>query len=153
MVVIEEKNTYEGYCAQVKGVTDRLAELQHLNGNNRASQSPHTANKGNNNNGNKIESQGLNRTSSSVGGNTMDWEPSVASNAKRAKWVSKEELQRRRDKGLCLRCGSAQHHVANCPFRAPHRLGPKVAEVKVDDAILEDEVADEGRESGNAAPL
>ncbi|KAK1914044.1 hypothetical protein P3342_007290 [Pyrenophora teres f. teres] len=34
----------------------------------------------------------------------MDWEPS-RSQAQRAKWVSQQEIDRRRDDGSCLRCG------------------------------------------------
>ena len=73
MVVIEEKDTYEGFCAQVKGVADRLTELQRLNGN-RAPQGPHAASKGNGNNGNKGDFQDSNKASGSglTGGNNMD---------------------------------------------------------------------------------
>ena len=72
MVVIEEKDTYEGFCAQVKGVADRLAELQRLNGNNRAPQGPQSANKGNNN-GNKVDSQEVNKIlANGQTGDTMD---------------------------------------------------------------------------------
>ncbi|KAJ5583166.1 retrotransposon gag protein [Penicillium sp. DV-2018c] len=63
----------------------------------------------------------------------MDWEPTVsankvrprenrnrASNGKRAKWVA-EEITRRREQGLCLRCGEEDHFVSNCSYRPAER--------------------------------
>lgn len=49
--------------------------------------------------------------------NTMDWEPTQASNAARAKWVTKEEQERRKRERLCIRCGGSGHFVKECPFR------------------------------------
>ncbi|KAL5594227.1 uncharacterized protein BROUX77_007574 [Berkeleyomyces rouxiae] len=46
----------------------------------------------------------------------MDWAPTHNSAPRRAKWVSKEELQSRRARGLCLRCGAGGHMSPNCPF-------------------------------------
>ncbi|KAJ5571813.1 retrotransposon gag protein [Penicillium sp. DV-2018c] len=64
----------------------------------------------------------------------MDWEPTVsankvrprenrnrATNGKRAKWVAEEEITRRREEGLCLRCGEEDHFVSNCPYRPAER--------------------------------
>ena len=47
----------------------------------------------------------------------MDWEPS----GKRAKWVSKDEISRRRQQGLCIRCGASGHIQRNCPHDPPRR--------------------------------
>jgi hypothetical protein len=38
--------------------------------------------------------------------------------APRAKWVTKVELNSRREKGLCFRCGASGHRVDSCPYRA-----------------------------------
>jgi hypothetical protein len=60
----------------------------------------------------------------------MDWTPSVSvkraevessssrqrGERQRAKWVSKEELDRRRHDGLCLRCGRSGCRIATCPY-------------------------------------
>jgi hypothetical protein len=64
----------------------------------------------------------------------MDWTPTVSANRvnprenrsrkgvdKRAKWASHEEMTRRREEGLCLRCGSDNHHIAECPYRPAER--------------------------------
>ena len=60
---------------------------------------------------------------------SMDWEPTRAAAAapkggqkKRARWVSQEEIDKRRQAGSCLRCSSPDHYVADCellPARRP----------------------------------
>jgi hypothetical protein len=67
----------------------------------------------------------------------MDWTPSaVTANRvesstnrlrndiearKRAKWVSEEEMSRRREEGRCLRCGRAGCRIAQCPYLPAER--------------------------------
>lgn len=36
----------------------------------------------------------------------------------RAKWVTKAELNSRKEKNLCFRCGGSGHRVDSCPYRA-----------------------------------
>jgi hypothetical protein len=36
----------------------------------------------------------------------------------RAKWVTKAELNARKEKNLCFRCGGSGHRVDSCPYRA-----------------------------------
>ena len=62
----------------------------------------------------------------------MDWEPSTArvsmGNGKRARWVATAEIQKRRDQGLCVRCGGSGHFVSRCPFlpaRRPDNQPPR----------------------------
>jgi hypothetical protein len=67
----------------------------------------------------------------------MDWEPTpaaraatarpVANSGARAKWVAKEELDRRRSAGLCLRCGASGHRIKECPYQPARRPEVKVA--------------------------
>lgn len=40
-------------------------------------------------------------------------------NRRRAKWVTETEISRRREEGLCLRCGSSGHYIADCPYLPP----------------------------------
>ncbi|KAH0841257.1 hypothetical protein FOPE_06510 [Fonsecaea pedrosoi] len=64
----------------------------------------------------------------------MEWEPSDATTAavvrtQRAQWVSKEILDKRKEAGRCLRCGSGEHFVRQCsllPAMRP-RAGRTVA--------------------------
>ena len=41
----------------------------------------------------------------------MDWTPVKS---QRAKWVSPEEIKRRKEKKLCLRCGRSDHFIGDC---------------------------------------
>ena len=61
---------------------------------------------------------------------TMDWQPTRVNlampepteNAKRhAKWVPKDEITKRRQNRLCLRCGASGHMVRTCPYLPPRR--------------------------------
>ncbi|KAF2741590.1 hypothetical protein M011DRAFT_379131, partial [Sporormia fimetaria CBS 119925] len=60
----------------------------------------------------------------------MDWQPtrvnfatfdSTASVKRYAKWVSRDEIAKRRQNGLCLRCGASGHMVRTCPHLPPRR--------------------------------
>lgn len=59
----------------------------------------------------------------------MDWQPTTTSNQSatkmlRAKWVPKAEIQRRKDSGLCMRCGASGHYASKCPYQAPRPPSP-----------------------------
>ncbi len=64
----------------------------------------------------------------------MDWEPTKVSRTmqkenknlkgKRAKWVSQEELDRRREEYRCLRCGRSGCRIAQCPLLPAKRPTP-----------------------------
>jgi hypothetical protein len=91
---------------------------------------------------------------------TMDWEPTRAASAapqnnrskekRRAKWVSLQELDKRRQEGNCLRCGGSGHFVNKCEYAKPRRpidispaRGPQAAAGRVVEPQLEDS-EDEG---------
>ena len=53
----------------------------------------------------------------------MDWEPTRVKTIqpthigkRRAKWVSLEEITRRKNNLLCVRCGTTAHMIKNCPY-------------------------------------
>lgn len=88
----------------------------------------------------------------------MDWQPtSTTANQsnvgkKRAKWVSGKEIQRRRDGGLCVRCGTDGHYVQSCPYQAARRPSPvraaralpaPIAPLLEDDPVVELELESE----------
>jgi hypothetical protein len=60
---------------------------------------------------------------------TMDWEPTRAAAAapsqdgqkRRAKWVSQEEMDKRRQEGRCFRCGASGHQRSGCEYLPPRR--------------------------------
>jgi Retrotransposon gag protein len=77
----------------------------------------------------------------------MDWQSSVnktqtptnsQDGQKRAQWVSKEVLEKRKSSNLCLRCGGKGHFIPSCkllPARPPQQDQTKVkaTDVKEDD--------------------
>lgn len=82
-------------------------------------------------------------------GDRMDWEltgPSRAATVQRAKWVSADEIERRKTAKLCVRCGGSGHFIRNCQYQPP-RL-PKSMFVKPPEAkpLLEDDEVESGNE-------
>ena len=79
--------------------------------------------------------------------NAMDWEPSVHAAAikeenktlvgKRAKWVTKEEMAKRRTEHRCLRCGRKGCGVRRCPLLPAVKPVP-AANVSVNTAAVEE---------------
>ena len=43
--------------------------------------------------------------------------------APRARWVSRDEILRRREQWLCIRCGSSEHRTGMCPYQPAQRPG------------------------------
>ena len=92
----------------------------------------------------------------------MDWEPSMnkaqaptnsQSEQKRAQWVSKDTLEKRKNNNLCLRCGGRGHFISNCrllPAKPPQQDQTKarVTKVKEDDDITVVEELGSDTESG-----
>jgi hypothetical protein len=67
----------------------------------------------------------------------------------RAKWVTKAELNSRKEKGLCFRCGASGHRVDGCPYRAA--VNPaKATGVNINTASFPPILEEAGRESGES---
>jgi hypothetical protein len=98
-------------------------------------------------------------------GEAMDWEPTRAAPAaptqkgqktkKRARWVSQEEMDKRREEGRCFRCGASGHLAKKCEYDAPRRpanappaRGPRVAAGKAE--MVEPQLEDEEEEEGDS---
>lgn len=84
---------------------------------------------------------------------SMDWEPTHTlaaqpSTKQRAKWVNKEEIQRRRSNRLCIRCGASGHIISSCQYAPARRPSPTtVATTKVVELPqLEEEVSESEKE-------
>ena len=145
LATVEEADSYEEYCQQVKRITDKLTDNKYYRSVNTTP--GHTTP---NARPAPYRQQASTATSTPVApvNDPMDWEPSTArsgrpTGAKRAKWVTEEEIQRRRQNGNCLRCGAPGHRIAQCPFlparRPSHPPAAKVAVVDVTGAVLEDD--------------
>lgn len=144
LIAVSEKPVYEEYCHQVKEVADRLAEYQRI-GNSKKGLSGAAR-------PNSIISKDATITSTTTpDSDVMDWEPLTSRTQKRrAKWVSQEELDKRRREKRCLRCG-AKHWLNQCPFLPaippkPLQPKPKVSSVDIEGAELEDEEPNSGKE-------
>jgi len=72
----------------------------------------------------------------------MDWEPTKANTAR---WVSQEELERRKEQGLCLRCGGKGHIIRNCKLK-PAKRPAQAARAQV--TQTSDEETSQEEESG-----
>lgn len=80
---------------------------------------------------------------------TMDWEPTHANVAqlsagrtiRRAKWVTPEEIQRRRSNRLCIRCGASGHMISACQYAPARRPSGHavVASALLEEPQLEEE--------------
>ncbi|OJD11347.1 hypothetical protein ACJ73_09559 [Blastomyces percursus] len=89
----------------------------------------------------------------------MDWEPTgpltesptVNRSYRRAKWVTKQELEKRRTEGRCLRCGGSEHRIKDCPYQAAQRpLAGRVTHVvapllESDEETERSEVSEQGK--------
>lgn len=79
----------------------------------------------------------------------MDWEPASSAtinnmetnNVKRAAWVSKEVLEQRRKRDLCVRCGHKGHRSKKCSFLPP--LKPKLTTLNTAQMTEDEEEEDE----------
>lgn len=71
--------------------------------------------------------------------------PAAGDGKKRAKWVEKEEFERRREKGLCFRCGSSAHRANACPHLPPRKPVAMNAVVTESTTDVESEESDSER--------
>jgi hypothetical protein len=58
-------------------------------------------------------------TATPAGGEAMDWSPTLSNKEegkRRATWVSQKEIQARKERRACLRCGQPGHMIKNCGF-------------------------------------
>lgn len=64
---------------------------------------------------------------------------------KRAKWVTADEIQHRREEGRCLRCGRSGCRIATCPLAAPipPRNRSERQPIQVNRAAIEDATSNE----------
>ena len=91
----------------------------------------------------------------------MEWEPTrtkiaqgqVKKGTVRAKWISQEIINKRRENRQCYRCGSSSHRVAQCYLLPAERLvsikkvAPEIEDARnVETNASYDEDLDSGKE-------
>jgi hypothetical protein len=123
-VGIEEKDSYDDYCSQLRRVNDQLVELADL-----TSRRAGWGRK-------EPQATPLSRTNPS---DQMEWEPTTGAAAARTgepRWATPDEIDRRRQEGLCLHCGKDGHKVRDCRTKLVFK--DKKKEVRVAAARKED---------------
>ncbi|RKF53271.1 putative eka-like protein [Golovinomyces cichoracearum] len=66
---------------------------------------------------------------------------------KHARFFGEAEMNRRKEKGLCLRCGTNTHFVSNCPYAPPkHKSEIKSAMIEITPQLEEDSDGSDGPE-------
>jgi hypothetical protein len=127
---MNEAESYEEYCSQLRMISDQLADLQDWS-SRRAG----------------WKKEGFISPPKEPTPEIMDWELSTATTATRTRrgprWAPPEEIDRRREEGLCLRCGRKGHIVRHC--RATLRTTKK--DVKVAAAKRAGEIDVRGSDS------
>jgi len=138
MITVSTGEDFESYCNKLKEVDDRLRAYKLRRGPSfwrKSEQEPSAF--GTNQRGRKPDE--------------MDWEPQppvqvTATRQKRVKWVSKEEIDRRFQDGLCGRCGASGHWKTTCPYAPPRRpvpVSPTKALTRQARAVVEPQLEDE----------
>lgn len=118
LVTVEKKESFLEYIVQLQLIADRMEKNANRQNNNtnRQANRPNLPN---------FNANPAILTPPAVPQNDqMDWEPTVSRHQSRktAKWVSKEEMNARKQQNLCIRCGASGHFIGRCPYDTPHRM-------------------------------
>ncbi len=88
----------------------------------------------------------------------MDWEPTATTKVaktgreplKRAKWVSKEEIEERRRNRRCFRCGKEGHRIDQCSL-LPAQKPTKVKKTRTKDNATDSEPESSSESTTNSS--
>ena len=130
LVGVKKEVVFENYCQQLGVIADQLEELARIatkgKGRNRSIM-PSSYVVGNKNSSTpqlqaNTPTYHTPPTPTTVNSDNMEWQPSVATSAtspRRAKLVSKEEMEKRKQQNRCFRCGGSGHRINQCPYLPP----------------------------------
>jgi len=130
LVGVKKEVVFENYCQQLGVIADQLEELARIatkgKGRNRSIM-PSSYVVGNKNSSTpqlqaNTPTYRTSPTPTTVNSDNMEWQPSVATSAtspRRAKLVSKEEMEKRKQQNRCFRCGGSGHRINQCPYLPP----------------------------------
>jgi hypothetical protein len=135
MISVPTPSDFETYCNTLKEVDDKLraykSRQMFTSQSSRASVRPSTSTPEPREHAQVLyaeestsKQESLTSRKASPLPEAMDWQPTTkvgTSKPRRAQWVNKQELDRRREQSLCLRCGDSEHFVRDCPYLAPSR--------------------------------
>jgi len=118
--------TYSAYVAQIRKITDELSEWKEEEKLR-----------------SRFQKHPLAAPQQEAASQPMDWEPTRAApaaatrtgrsgdqNKPRAKWVSQQEMARRKEANLCLRCGSGDHYIGQCHLGPAKKPDTTTARIK-----------------------
>lgn len=156
LIGVKEEASYEAYCDQIREVNDQVIEFASLTARRRGwtrKDTPATP----------IDA----RVPSPTPADQMDWESTPAQAAAQSRtrdvsWASSKEMNRRKQEGLCFRCGMSGHAIRDCHSRPPtkpreanaaaintkkrQKARSKVEEILTDEDISEEESENSGKE-------
>ena len=146
MVGSREESSYEDYCAQLRMADDQLTELMDLT----ARRTSWGKKKW------ETREPPLTETTAPlvpVTQDKMDWEsttPGVsAARTKEPRWAEPAEIERRKRKRLCLRCGREGHMVRDCRTKLVQERKIQAAPTRsVPEIRIREETPSEAEESG-----
>ncbi|TQS34028.1 hypothetical protein Golomagni_05607 [Golovinomyces magnicellulatus] len=129
LVSQDEPVGYEDFVSQLRRTSDKMEVIKTWNDRRNRSRG--------------LTPQSTQTLSNEPIGDPMDWEPTQTINIAntqrnvmrqtqpdRATWVSREEIGRRIEAGLCLRCGRRGHVIKDCsllPAYNPNRQGKNLS--------------------------
>jgi hypothetical protein len=143
LVGVKKEVVFEDYCQQLGVIADQLEELTRIaakgKGRNR-SMLPLSTNKSSSTPQDSAPTYRTPPAPTTVNSDNMDWQPTVASatNQRRAKLVSKQEMEKRKQQNRCFRCGGSGHRINQCPYLPP-KSPAHVATANSHEPELEDE--------------
>lgn len=106
MVGTKEEESYDDYCSQLRMISDQQAEVAELMARRNRWNVRSTTNAA------RPQAQA----------DTMDWELTTsiaAARTREPRWATPDEIERRKQEGLCLRCGQTGHMVRDCRTKLP----------------------------------
>lgn len=151
MITVPSQPDFESYCSILKETDDKLRAYKARTTRRDFQGASRTSNNQVNDTPRQVTVPSKQQMTRKASVESMDWEPSSAkaatTSAKRAKWVTKEELDDRRRTRRCFRCGASSHQVRECPYGPAQRpvtidaVHKRAARLKEVEPELEDEEA------------
>ncbi|RMJ20718.1 hypothetical protein PHISP_08412 [Aspergillus sp. HF37] len=142
----DQPDSYEDFCNQLHRIDHQQQRISRISSGGARPVVP-PANLTAKNDPDKMDWESTSAQIAALRGEVAALRSQDKGRAKRATWASDEEVQKRRSKGSCLRCGSQDHLVRQCSLQ-PARRPAQLAAVRAtdDDQGEEDKDDDSGKE-------